>query len=69
MADYFPTPEETAECGYCGHRDNGCQFAGKDASCEWSECPECRGVDDSVPYLDEEDIAREAAETEEEPTR
>lgn len=62
MPEYFPTPEETAECGYCLHRDNGGEFMREDAFGEWSECPECGGVDETPPYLDQEDIAREAAQ-------
>lgn len=65
MPDYFSTPEETAECGYCGYRNNGCEWKKTLVSGEWNECPGCGYVDDSVPYLDEEDIAREAAEAKE----
>ncbi len=60
MPEYYPTPEETAECGYCLYRGNGCDFVPDDGL--WgSECPACGGIDDSVPYLDSEEIAAEAA--------
>lgn len=64
-ATYHPTPEETCECGYCGHRGSLCEFlvdGGVDDGSDDSECPVCRYVDDSPPLLDSEDIAREAAE-------
>ena len=66
MAKYYPTPEQTAECGCCGHRANGADFIRNDDDAdggEYSECRECGVEEESVPYLDEEDIARDAEET------
>ena len=63
MATYYPTPEETAECGYCGYRGNLTEFLLGEDTKDGSECPKCGGIDDSVPLLDDEEIAQEAAET------
>ncbi len=54
---YHETPEETAECGYCLHRDNVCAFELEGGG---SECPKCFGFDDSPPVLDVPQIMEEA---------
>ena len=60
MADYFPTPEETAECGYCGYRGNVNDFRHGFTEHETgSVCPQCDFVEDFPPTLDEEDLKRE----------
>ena len=65
MAIYYPNPEGTAECGYCLHRANGAEFMRRDEDGKWSECPECGGSDETVPWLDEADIANDIAESKE----
>lgn len=61
MVKYHPTPEETAECGYCGYRGNVFDFQRGFTEHETgSVCPQCNFVDDSPPRLDEEDLRREA---------
>ena len=59
LITYHDTPEETAECGYCLHRDNVTAFEPADGG-RGSECPECGGTDDSVPSLDVPQIMEEA---------
>ena len=61
LPKYFPTPEETAVCGYCGYRSNGQDFReGFDELEPGSECPKCGFVDsDGPPYLDDEELREE----------
>jgi len=59
IPQYCPTPEETAECMYCRHRDNVTAFWPGGVEDAGSECPECGCVEDSPPILDEEDLARD----------
>lgn len=56
---YFRTPEETAECGMCGHRANITAFWVDGKEGNGSECPKCRFVDDTPPVLDDEEIETE----------
>lgn len=60
MAKYHPTPEETAECMYCRHRDNVNEFYIDREAGTGSECPNCGFPEESPPMLDEVDLARDA---------
>jgi hypothetical protein len=61
---YFPTPEETCECGYCGYRANLIEFWADGLEHNGSICPRCGDVADYPPLLDDKQIAEESKEKE-----